>query len=1393
METGSTQLAALGASDASPPTILPEPPAPFSVLGAILNNLIAPAEAAPPPIGASGDKDLLERVRQADAAATNAAAGNNLPENVEAIKTPVAEALPCSEPGRAFQTASLQYLNALAADAACKAAFQAISQPTLDDVNNLLNCQPTQALLAAYFAKGRLSAQVAASTCVVTAETKPVEAPPPPPAAPPPNIAQAALSKLLQAIQNIAYGTLPQTSSSLFANGNTDPVDLFSGTFVQKTIDLTTPGLIPVQLGRYYHSILADKDGPFGKGTGIVPYGARLTVQTNSDGTVVKAAGTQLSFSSGDLTEVPFTDLAGTLEFTAFDKTGFAGDRIVVRANAQGAMEGAEMRQPGGNRFLFDAQGKLMRIEDRNGNAVQIILDTATQKIARIFDPSTGKGIDLIYNAQGFISKAIGLQDQSVSYEYDEIGRLIGVTDSLKQTTRMVYDARGQLVTMTDARGTVALTNVYDPDTRVVTGQILGDGSVIQIEYPDELTRRVTDGNGNTTVYRYDPSGLFAGITTGLGQTYMVSYSPAMFDNSGGPRIITRTDPAGRTSVAHLNHFNQLVRAVDAAGRTAEFAYEPRFQLMSSTKDPLGRVTSFTHDNKGNLIAVTDPVGNRAVFTYTDRGQVATATNPMQQTAVLNYDAAHNLVRVTDPLGNATSLGYDALSRMVAFADAKGNSASFTYDALNRLTRAVNPLGIARVFSYDPNGNLIAQTDARGNTATASYDVLNRPTLLTVPGGRTTNVIYDAVGNVRSTTDAKGQTTTYAYNALNQRTQASYADGSSFQYTYDELSRLSAIQNATGQRWGFTYDILNRVVGTSSPQGSLTYAYDTGSQLTELSSPDTGYAPVAYSYDKLGRVTTVTQNGRPYRFSYDCLGRRTALARPNDYKTTYAYDAGSRLTALTHQQGTTPVQSHRYTLDATGNISRYVRTDKATEIARSYQYDPSDRLVQVEATGTIPSASGEVPERATWEFDDNGNITKKTSQTAAGIDSRTLTYDAADRLVKVTTPAGAIDLSYDANGNLIGDSTGRKLTWNALDQLTRLEAPGVTASFGYDPLGRRTSFEGSAAPRTYLYSGMSMLRNGESSFLHGTGIDEVLELTTSSDALSYLHDHAGSTSALVNATTGQTTADYHYKSYGAMEARQSNPVPRNPFTYTGREDDGTGLYYYRARYYDPALEVFISQDPMGDGQRYVGGNPLRYGDPLGLEAGNSGASQSESIHVTLDIIGAIGFEPADAANAAFYAAEGDYGNAALSSASMVPGVGQATFAAKYIGKLNKITDAAKSAEAAADAALAAGKLSGAAAELRVGDKVFVGVSGEIVPHNPQVTGALMGTPQAERAAWHGACAEVVCLDKALNAGVNPAGGTIRVVNIGVSGTGHNTPKVICSSCNNILNYLGVSK
>ncbi len=312
---------------------------------------------------------------------------------------------------------------------------------------------------------------------------------------------------------------------------------------------------------------------------------------------------------------------------------------------------------------------------------------------------------------------------------------------------------------------------------------------------------------------------------------------------------------------------------------------------------------------------------------------------------------------------------------------------------------------------------------------------------------------------------------------------------------------------------------------------------------------------------------------------------------------------------------------------------------------RSYTYDPLNRLTSVKGLGMVESArqfknagqklaasvlmnlarqsknpqaqetllkqaeqlGAALPESATWAFDANGNIASKTLRLPGGVQqARTFTYDEADRLSKLVKAggpnAGTINLTYDANGNLNSDSTGRQFTWNAQDQLTKVQFPTLSALMDYDPLGRRTTFSKGSSSKTFFYLGQSLLSDGSSRFLQGAGIDQSLQQETSLGSQSYLQDHLGSTSQLVDSLNGNSKARYDYKSYGKLEGDGNNPQASNPFTYTGREDDGTGLLYYRVRYYDPELEVFISQDPLGDAQRYVSGNPIHSIDPFGTYA-----------------------------------------------------------------------------------------------------------------------------------------------------------------------------------------------
>jgi RHS repeat-associated protein len=180
-------------------------------------------------------------------------------------------------------------------------------------------------------------------------------------------------------------------------------------------------------------------------------------------------------------------------------------------------------------------------------------------------------------------------------------------------------------------------------------------------------------------------------------------------------------------------------------------------------------------------------------------------------------------------------------------------------------------------------------------------------------------------------------------------------------------------------------------------------------------------------------------------------------------------------------------------------------------------------------------------------------------------------------------------------------------TRDARNRLTAISAPGLTASFAYDALGRRVSRTINGTTTTFLYDGLDII--GESStggdvrYLRTLNIDEALTRTDAGGTTAHLSDVLDSTVALANAS-GVPVTSYTFEPFGRTEAAGSPST--NAFQYTGREDDGTGLYYYRARYYDPIRTRFVSEDPIrllapwANAFRYATNNPIAWVDPYGL-------------------------------------------------------------------------------------------------------------------------------------------------------------------------------------------------
>ena len=202
------------------------------------------------------------------------------------------------------------------------------------------------------------------------------------------------------------------------------------------------------------------------------------------------------------------------------------------------------------------------------------------------------------------------------------------------------------------------------------------------------------------------------------------------------------------------------------------------------------------------------------------------------------------------------------------------------------------------------------------------------------------------------------------------------------------------------------------------------------------------------------------------------------------------------------------------------------------------------------------------------------------------------------------------NLHCDTDGNTTTKSEGNEFwryVWDGEDRLASASTRRQTVRYVYDALGRRVRrhFAGSKENTKYTYDGQDVLLDDDSGTLtkyqNGTGIDNKLRSTTGSTANYFLSDHLGSTNGVTN-SSGSLTASNSYDSFGIP----SNAAFPSRYQFTGREfDNFSGLQYSRARFYDPKLGRFISEDPIGfrggdvNLYGYVGNHPTMYRDPSG--------------------------------------------------------------------------------------------------------------------------------------------------------------------------------------------------
>jgi len=949
-----------------------------------------------------------------------------------------------------------------------------------------------------------------------------------------------------------------------------DPVDTYTGLFTLNRTDLKVADVIPLEVKRTYRT-QDNVPRSFGIGT-TLSYDMFLVRDVTTGWTnmnLVLPNGSEVNYTQGSSSSGPLVArTTGDSRFYGSTLVGYMHGSCPSTVNAFWCLtlkDGTVYGFPESEGTTNPRGAALIAMRDRHGNQLQFQRDQYAN-LTQVTSPN-GRHLNFTYDSMDRLTTASDDLGRTVIYQYDGYSRLVKVIDPLGNAETYTYDPDNSMLTGTDKNGHLTFQNTYDSQGRVQT-QTYGDQTSLNFVYTagangNATQTNVTDGRGVVHQINFNPSGYTTGEVLALNrpEQQAISYTRDATTN----RLLSETDALGRTTAYQYDSMANLTTVTQLANRPSQtiwsYSYDPTYSQLTGITDPLGHVTTLKRDSQSNLTAVLDANGNTLSFTYDGQGRLLSqSANSGTQAMTTTYAyGGPDLASVSDPLGRTVQITTDAVGRVTQLTDPSGNATRIAYDGLDHVQSTTDPAGHTIKQSYDSAGNLKTYTDANGNGTQFAYDVRERLISRADTLNATQTYGYDANGNLLCMTDRKGQSTVSSYDGLDRKMTIGFGAAgcsasnflSTVSNTWDSGDRLTQVNDSAAGMISHNYDGLDRLTQEMTPQGQVKYTYLANGLRQSMTVA--GQPAVNYTWDAGSRLTQVNQNGSTVGFQYDNANRRTQLTLPNGVQVQYGYDNASEITGLTYLSGTANLGTLLYT------------------------YDPLGRRTSI--NGTLAT------------------LNLPTSVTGS-------TVDADNRLTawSGTTP------TYDANGSLLSQG-GYSYVWNERNRLTQILQNGSPiASFQYDAFGRRIGKLLNGTNSGLLYDGQQVVQelNGATptaNLLTGLSLDEYFQRTEGSVSSTYLQDALGSTIALANGA-GILQTSYTYDPYG--NATASGAVSDNPYQYTGRENDGTGLYYYRARYYAPNMGRFISQDPLGlaAGQNvysYVGGNPVGYRDPHGTD------------------------------------------------------------------------------------------------------------------------------------------------------------------------------------------------
>ncbi|WOI53025.1 RHS repeat-associated core domain-containing protein [Parvularcula sp. LCG005] len=795
--------------------------------------------------------------------------------------------------------------------------------------------------------------------------------------------------------------------------------------------------------------------------------------------------------------------------------------------------------------------------------------------------------------------------------------------------------------------------NVGLVDTVTRNGKLFDD-----FEY-DGVGRKLTHDQFGVRVatYQYYTSGSAAGLPSIVDDA--LNRRTSYFDyKRGQPQRIKRPDNVQVYSVIDDNGW--MTSVTNARGKTTLYDYNDIGRL-TFINPPLGASTSVSY-----LYGVNSSGVIHQKF-HTDNFDETISYDAMMRPTMVKSEALSGPGDTTYSRTTYDGLGRVSFSSLPSFNPNPTIGHVTSYDGLGRVTGVLENASGGGTTSYAYlTGNKVRVTDPVGHQTTttrkgyASPDD-GQPTLIEQPLNTKTAMTYDVYGNLKTARQYGTQngytvdyTQSYFYDAKLRLCRHSVPETGDTAYLYDSAGQLTSY--AEGQTPGTS--CLTTLPGASA----VVLGYDAMGRVTDINYP--GSTPdIAKTYSNTGYPSSINRGGANWSYirnTNDQLTRETLTIDGRTYETSYDYNGLKHLKSMTYPTG----QVVEFAPDAFG------RPTKAQKVASTiyasaltyhpnaafktmtmgngkevwYQQNGRQLLMQIYYQSAI---------RMYYYYDANGRVTSIDHDNATDQD-RTFTYDGHGRLLTAAGPWGAGGYKYDAVGNLRSKTLGGRVvtanyqsTTNRLSQVQDSAAGSGWRTYGYDNRGNVTN-DGNLA-FTYDFSNQPVAISGAVSgaYTYDGNLKRVKQIVNGKTIYS-VYGESGQLIHRDNITLGEKTDYIHAGGLLVAEVENSTPTyavlnhlgtpvahqsasgavvqaeVQTPFGesysstnnsssdvgFTGHvRDADTGLTYMQARYYDPVIGRFLSNDPVaftpdkpGHFNRYAYtlNDPVNATDPTGM-------------------------------------------------------------------------------------------------------------------------------------------------------------------------------------------------